>query len=546
MYQSTGISLYDMGMVYKEMISESAVPGKPAERLKTDSNMFTIPDADREAAKKRTLEKAAALRKKREMGEANDGNLANNYPPYDQVTRGDVIAGATGNDEMGGKKKKKKNDKKLKEGLSNWRNDLREVINGNSKESNIEIVTGLPPGKKNKIIPNPPFGNSMKEAVEGIGGELMEMIEIDDENLYLNESIDIASEYFYEQGLNEHGLDILIEDMGLENFVDFVFEISEDYNLFEARTLIGKKKNPQKLPKGTQPTTATKRQVATQGTTRKLSSFNPSSSVKKKTSAIKTAVEKQPEANTQRKSSPIKDAIARGIFGAVNAYRAGMERHKTAMGLAKETGKTIGKAAKVAGEAGRRSSSHLKTYGLKIAKEEINYSKSEIQNTFKSLKKYREYFRETATTTQTPPIDPKQTSSIDPKQVQQLATLKRIQDQKLALQRQGKLPMNASYQPEGELVDEAKADDDLSPEEKAKAREERSGGQSDFTRQNLTRARRGKSPKGMKPSEPTQASMSMAKYTMALNQPGTRMGRSVQGNIAMDKAERGPSGRRGS
>ena len=37
----------------------------------------------------------------------NDGNLANNYPPYDKVTRGDVIAGATGNDQMGGKKKEK-------------------------------------------------------------------------------------------------------------------------------------------------------------------------------------------------------------------------------------------------------------------------------------------------------------------------------------------------------------------------------------------------------------------------------------------------------
>jgi len=35
-----------------------------------------------------------------------DGNLANNYPPYDKVTRGDVIAGAKGEDQMGGKKKK--------------------------------------------------------------------------------------------------------------------------------------------------------------------------------------------------------------------------------------------------------------------------------------------------------------------------------------------------------------------------------------------------------------------------------------------------------
>ena len=38
-------------------------------------------------------------------GKKGDGNLANNYPPYDRVTRGDVIAGATGNDEMGGVKK---------------------------------------------------------------------------------------------------------------------------------------------------------------------------------------------------------------------------------------------------------------------------------------------------------------------------------------------------------------------------------------------------------------------------------------------------------
>ena len=460
MYQSNGISLYDMGMVYKEMISESAVPGKPAERVGALTNI-DIPVDEREAAKKRTLARAAALRAKKGITqEALDRTEVKRWWDDD----GDEKGYEKG--EVSGKFKKKK--KKVKESFSNWRNDLSEVIDSNSKESNIEIVTGLPPGKKNKIIPNPPFGNPMKEAVEGMGGELMEMVEIDDENLYLNESIDIASEYFYEQGLNEYGLDILIEDMGLENFVDFVFEISEDYNLFEARTLIGKKKNPQKLPKGTQPTTATKRQVATQGTTRRLSSFNPSSSVKKKTSAIKTAVEKQPETNTQKKSSPIKDAIARGIFGAVRAYQAGVHRHNTAMGLAKKTGKTIRKAANVAGEAGRRASSHLKTHGLKVAKEEINYSKSELQNTFKSLKKYREYFRETATTTQTSPIDPKQTSSIDPKQVQQLANLKRIQDQKLTLQRQGKLPMNASYQPEGELVDEAKADDDLSPEEKEK------------------------------------------------------------------------------
>ena len=44
----------------------------------------------------------------REVNEGKgDGNLANNAKPYDKVTRGDVIAGRLGKDEMGGKKKKK-------------------------------------------------------------------------------------------------------------------------------------------------------------------------------------------------------------------------------------------------------------------------------------------------------------------------------------------------------------------------------------------------------------------------------------------------------
>lgn len=55
----------------------------------------------------------------------NDGNLANNYPPYDKVTRGDVIAGAKGEDQMGGKKKKER------------------------------MVDVMPSGKKNKVKVSP-------------------------------------------------------------------------------------------------------------------------------------------------------------------------------------------------------------------------------------------------------------------------------------------------------------------------------------------------------------------------------------------------------
>jgi len=38
-------------------------------------------------------------------GKKGDGNLANNYPPYDKVTRGDIVAGALGKDQKGGKAK---------------------------------------------------------------------------------------------------------------------------------------------------------------------------------------------------------------------------------------------------------------------------------------------------------------------------------------------------------------------------------------------------------------------------------------------------------
>ena len=42
----------------------------------------------------------------KQVQERNDGNLANNAPPYDKVTRRDVITGRLGKDEMGGKRKK--------------------------------------------------------------------------------------------------------------------------------------------------------------------------------------------------------------------------------------------------------------------------------------------------------------------------------------------------------------------------------------------------------------------------------------------------------
>jgi len=48
-----------------ESVSESAVPEKPRERLKTDRDMFNIPKSEQDAARQRALEKAAAMRAKK-------------------------------------------------------------------------------------------------------------------------------------------------------------------------------------------------------------------------------------------------------------------------------------------------------------------------------------------------------------------------------------------------------------------------------------------------------------------------------------------------
>jgi hypothetical protein len=49
------------------------------------------------------------------------------------------------------------------------------------------------------------------------------------------EDIDFVADYLISEGLNEYGIDILIEEMGLDDFCDFVDEISEEEFLVEWR-----------------------------------------------------------------------------------------------------------------------------------------------------------------------------------------------------------------------------------------------------------------------------------------------------------------------
>jgi hypothetical protein len=267
-----------------------------------------------------------------------------------------------------------------KEGFSDWRKDLCEVISTSEKEDDDVEITEKK--VKNTIKINP----SIKETVEELGGTLLELVEINED--YLVEEINIAADYLYSEGLNEDGLDILIEELGLDDFINFMIEINEDYYLTEAlQTRLQKKAGGSiKSPKGVRAQSSTNAALKKHGLTRKISGGSSSTIKKERKSAVAKAVEKQPS------KKPVRDAIARGIFGAVKAYQSGMERHKKAMGLAKETGKTVAKAAAVTHEAGKRVGQSKVGQAVKkgasaAGKAVAKKVKSDIETTKKALKK---------------------------------------------------------------------------------------------------------------------------------------------------------------
>ena len=64
---------------------------------------------------------------------------------------------------------------------------------------------------------------------------------------YINDQIESAVEFFYEQGINEQGIDLIIEEIGLESFVDFIDQSAVELNEERAarKASVRAKKYPQ-------------------------------------------------------------------------------------------------------------------------------------------------------------------------------------------------------------------------------------------------------------------------------------------------------------
>jgi hypothetical protein len=194
--------------------------------------------------------------------------------------------------------------------------------------------------------------------------ELREQFEDYNNTVFDEDIVEVATEYFYSYGLNEDGIDILIEKVGLESFVEYVYELSEDLHvLTEARR--AKKRTGgesyDEVKAKIDAKEAAKKKVTKAATEKK--------EVERKEPESRGA-ESEAKAEQPKSKKPIRDAIARQIL-------AGMKRHReatqTAGNIARETGKTLGKIASVTHEAGRRAGEHVKKHGLKsLANEEVD------------------------------------------------------------------------------------------------------------------------------------------------------------------------------
>ena len=321
------------------------------------------------------------------------------------------------------KKEKENEDDCMKtEAFSNWRSDLREVMSViDPKDSEIKEKP-----VKNKIKINPPVSESI---------ELIDEQELDEE--FILETVDIATNHLFEMGLNEHGLELVVEQLGEERFLEYVFNLSEDYMLTEARrsgriepvTSTGK---PIASLKGGAKA-ASIRSKQKQKAARDVTPERPSgmtaalksqSEVAKKLTAsrgdkaVKTAVAQQPK--TRSKADETKDKIARGILGFISGaqkqYEKGMKRHRAAMQMASVTAKTganvaktLKKGAEVAGKelsSGLRVGTGMETLKGKETKLGRNVAAASIKGTRKVSRAARDVVaREVARTKVKPKVN---------------------------------------------------------------------------------------------------------------------------------------------
>ena len=255
-----------------------------------------------------------------------------------------------------------------------WKPEI-EVIKGSDlrKKAKKEKESKLPPHLQGDAI------GKMKKAFAHTNEE----VELSEQ--WVDSAIDVSTEYFFHEGLNPEGVELVIEEVGLDDFVEFVLDPIEELNeersarkakvsapsYEKVKAAVDKADKAKKASgKGEYAKSYAKRSGETEDST----NYDDKAPVKKKAPAKKAPAKKvtvrkvtpTKKAATKKKvtasvakaktKQPLKPTSKKGIRGAIER---GVARHKAAVGKAK---KEVGKVVKTAKATAKQHSKHRKDF----------------------------------------------------------------------------------------------------------------------------------------------------------------------------------------
>lgn len=412
-----------------------------------------------------------------------------------------------------GKAIKKKN---VKEGFSDWREDLSEVI-GDVKKNKSDNIKISEKTVNNKIKINPSIG----EAVEELGGTFLEMVEIEDADCILDDLSEsevfllsdklieeVVEEFFFEciqEGYNVEEIEnVLVESIDVSAaLLTEAYDTDDDDDSIVIRKtrdkLAAVKSAVKKAGKGLARGIGYVAGAAVRGARasgrevskgyergRRGSSGEGSSSTSSPAPQTSSSSSSSTETGSKRPGlfGRIGSALKRGLKRVVGAGARAVSRGARNVARRMEDGgnKTTTtstpapKAApKVAPKAAAKPPAKKKG-GLTSKADQIlsNIRKEEFEKRYpgrgeevmfafatKMAEKIVEQMDDEPTVATASPADPAISKKKDMLDKQKFSNLKMLQQkkqqidrQKIQMQRSGKLPLEASYQPEGEQIDE--------------------------------------------------------------------------------------------
>ena len=382
--------------------------------------------------------------------------------------------------------------KKIKEGFSNWRNDLAEIMTDIEAEKKVEEKKNI----KNKITINP----TIKDSVENLGGTLLEIVELDEldyivENVYTEllddgydeDEIEEALEYALTEAKVTFGHDTPTTEKKKQGLLGTAKKYLSNLKksakqavatgarkvakgaLGVARKMEGGDTTPS--PAQTKPRSASTYRGAGAGTKERVSSgsYTPptqknakpaqpvsdpwegSASTPKAKAKAKPAPKAKAKPAPKRKRSKLDDLI-----GSIQNEQ--MQIDEKALSKAQQRFMGMVYATK-SGEMKAPSSEVASAAAGMTTKQAKDFAKTKHKGL--PEKKVSEQMLPEPTTEPVNSMVDKKTELLDKSKIANLKMIQQkkqqIDRQKLQMQKSGKLPLEASYQPEGEQISEKKS-----------------------------------------------------------------------------------------